>query len=98
MKRSKSHLVRHFGASKLFQQHETTAQMIGNVPVIIRRAGIMHSFEPPPDENTLTLRACIDALYDMSAPHHKRGRGGSRVSQKHKDLTCLGSMRNGPLL
>ena len=38
MKRSKPHMMRHFGASKPFQQHEITAQMIGNVPVVIRRA------------------------------------------------------------
>lgn len=95
LKGLRTHTMRHFSIAHLYRLEPVQRRMIERVEQLVsaavkRRVG-------PPSGNFISLRAVIDVLFDLEAPHHKRGPSGDKHSQRYTDLVTLADIINGDI-
>lgn len=87
------HTVRHFSIANLHRLHEVRVRMLHNLELLVSKKFRRRVVGEPP-EGALGLATFIDAVFDMSAPHHCRGEDGLGKSRRWHDLQTLGELIN----
>lgn len=95
LKPVRPHIMRHFSVAHLYRLEPVQSRMIRRVEQLVSES-VRRRVAPPPG-NVVTLYAAIDILYQLDAPHHKRGADGEGCSQRLADLKALANMVNGDL-